>query len=131
MSRVFAALAAVLGFAASRAAAQPERYDVAAAFEETDTNRDGAVQIDEFFDRLVEIYFHADTDKNGTLSGEEFERAVVVQQPVSEVDRNGDGAVDRREFVRSRLPLFQQADLDRDGELSLDEVKSALEGSAK
>jgi Ca2+-binding EF-hand superfamily protein len=131
MSRLLAALGAVLGLAASSAAAPAPGYDVGAAFAETDTNRDGSIQIDEFFDRLVEIYFHADTDKNGTLSAQEFAKAVVIQQPVSEVDSNGDGAVDRREFVRSRLPLFQQADLDRDGELSLDEVKAALEGPAR
>jgi Ca2+-binding EF-hand superfamily protein len=123
-----AVTAAVLGFSLAGRAAEPERYDVEGAFAETDTSKDGLIEIDEFFDRLVEIYFHGDADKNGTLSPAEFARAIVVPQEFSTVDRNGDGVVDRREFVRARLPVFQEADLDKDGALSLAEVKAALEG---
>lgn len=122
----------VVVFASSLAsgAAPQAGYDVEAAFAETDTNNDGSIEIDEFFDRLVEIYFHGDADKNGTLSPDEFAKAVVVQQEFGSVDRNGDGVIDRREFVRARLPVFMQADLDKDGALSLAEVKAALEGRA-
>jgi Ca2+-binding EF-hand superfamily protein len=123
-------LAVVLALSRHAGASPPADYDVNAAFDETDTNKDGAIEIDEFFDRLVEIYFHADADKNGTLGPEEFAKAVVVQQEFADVDRNGDGAIDRREFVRTRLPLFQEADTDRDGSLSLAEVKAALGGGA-
>jgi Ca2+-binding EF-hand superfamily protein len=125
------ALAAALLLVSPVVAAAPGDYDVSAAFAETDTNKDGAIEIDEFFDRLVEIYFHADADKNGTLAPDEFAKAVVVPQQFAEVDRNGDGAIDRREFVRTRLPLFQEADTDRDGSLSLAEVRAALEGGGK
>jgi Ca2+-binding EF-hand superfamily protein len=121
-------LVAALASPAAIGTAAAAAYDVEAAFAETDTNKDGLIEIDEFFDRLVEIYFHGDSDKNGTLSREEFAKAVVVAQEFASVDRNGDAVVDRREFVRARLPVFMQADSDRDGALSLAEVKAALEG---
>lgn len=122
---------AVFTLASSAQGAPPEGYDVQAAFAEADTNKDGAVEIDEFYDRLVEIYFHADEDKNGTLSREEFVRAVVVREDFTAADVDADGKLTKREFVRSRLPIFLGSDADADGALSLDEVKAALEKGAK
>jgi Ca2+-binding EF-hand superfamily protein len=114
-------LVAAIGFAGA-----VQAYDVKAAFDETDGNDDGLIEIDEYFDRLIEIYFHGDADKNGTLSPEEFARAVVINEPFAEVDRNGDGKLDRREFVRARLPIFLSTDSDKDGALSMAEVEAAL-----
>ena len=131
-TNLLGACVAALALSCLARTGQAEDYDVKAAFAETDSSKDGAIQIDEYFDRLVEIYFHGDTDKNGTLSPEEFARAVVIQEPFAEVDQNGDGKVDRREFVRARLPVFLKADSDHDGELSLAEVEAALAaGGAK
>jgi Ca2+-binding EF-hand superfamily protein len=122
-------LVASLALAVPAHAESAADYDVRAAFDQTDANKDGLIEIDEYFDRLVEIYFHGDADKNGTLSPEEFSKAVVIQEPFSEVDRDGNGVVDRREFVRARLPIFQSADADKDGGLSFDEVEAALAGA--
>ena len=124
-----ATLALGLGLGALAPAAHagpPAGYDVSAAFAEADVNKDGAVEINEYYDRLVEIYFHADTDKNGTLSKEEFTKAVVIEEDFTQVDSDANGAIDRREFVRSRLPLFTSSDTNHDGGLTLDEVKAAL-----
>lgn len=131
-THLLGALAAALVFTSGVRAGPPTAYDVQAAFAEADTNKDGSIGIDEYYDRLVEIYFHGDTNKDGTLSPEEFSKAVVIQEPFAQVDGDGDGKVDRREFVRARLPIFQSSDTDRDGGLSLAEVKAAFEaGSAK
>jgi Ca2+-binding EF-hand superfamily protein len=121
------ALLAVAALASGVQAGPPAGYDVSAAFAEADVNKDGSVEINEYFDRLVETYFHADTDKNGTLSKEEFVKAVVIEEDFAKVDIDSNGVVDRREFVRSRLPLFQASDTDHDGGLSLAEVRAALE----
>jgi Ca2+-binding EF-hand superfamily protein len=120
------ALGVLLAGASIAQAAPPADYDVSAAFAEADVNKDGSVEINEYYDRLVETYFHADTDKNGTLSKEEFVKAVVIEEDFAQVDIDANGNVDRREFVRSRLPLFQASDTNHDGGLSLDEVKAAL-----
>jgi Ca2+-binding EF-hand superfamily protein len=129
---VLGALAISLALVGAARAGQAAGYDAKAAFAETDANKDGLIEIDEYFDRLVEIFFHGDADKNGTLSPDEFAKAVVIQEAFAEVDRDGDGKVDRREFVRARLPIFQSADSDRDGALSVAEVEAALAaGSAK
>lgn len=119
-------LLAALPFAARATAAGPEDYDVEAAYAEADANKDGQVEINEYYDRLVEVYFHVDADKNGTLSPQEYDAAVVIHEDFAQVDTNGDGVIDRREFIRARLPLFTASDADKDGALSLDEVKAAL-----
>jgi len=128
---ILLALLAALPFAGRAAAAGPEGYDVEAAFSEADVNKDGQVEINEYYDRLVEVYFHADADKNGTLSPQEYDDAVVIHEEFATVDTNGDGVIDRREFIRSRLPLFTASDTDKDGALSLDEVKAALQKGSK
>ena len=130
-TKLLGALALAFALACLARTGRAADYDVAGAFAETDSNKDGLIEIDEYFDRLVEIFFHGDADKNGTLSPEEFSKAVVIDEPFSEVDRDGDGKVDRREFVRARLPIFQSADTDGDGALSVAEVEAALRGSAK
>lgn len=128
MTRTRLALALFALLAPSLAqAAPPAEYDVQAAFAETDANKDGAIEVDEYYDRLVEIYFHGDGDKNGTLDGAEFTRAIVIEEDFAQVDVDADGKVTRREFVRARLSLFWTSDTDGDGALSLAEVRAALE----
>jgi Ca2+-binding EF-hand superfamily protein len=111
------------GFAAAQ---QTATYDVEAVFAESDTNKDGRIELDEFHARLTEIYFHGDANKDGYLSAEEFRKAVVIQEDIAGPDRDRDGRLSLREFMASRLPLFAKSDTDQDSALSLDEVKAAL-----
>jgi Ca2+-binding EF-hand superfamily protein len=128
---VFAALTA-LWLPALRAHADPPvAYDVRAAFLEADTNKDGVIEIGEFYDRLVDVFFLDDKDKDGFLSHDEFVAAVVIDEPFAEVDRNGDGKISKQEFVRARLPLFRAADTNDDGTLSLEEVIAIYEVKGK
>lgn len=121
------ALTSLLVAPALARAADAGEYDVAAAFAEADTNGNGAIAIDEYYDRLIEIYFQGDADKDGYLSREELARAVVIPEDFEKADTDHDGKISRREFVRVRLPIFLEVDTDHDGELTLDEVKHALE----
>ena len=120
-------LCALSALAPAASAQSTAGYDVSAAFVQADVNKDGKVEIDEFYDRLVETYFHADADKDGKLGKDEFVKAVVIQEDFAKIDIDANGAVSREEFIRSRLPLFEKSDLDKDGGLSLEEVKAALE----
>ena len=106
-------------------------YDVRAAFAEADANKDGMIEIGEFYDRLVDVFFLDDKNKDGSLSREEFVAAVVIDEPFSEVDRNGDGKVTKQEFIRARLPLFRATDTNDDGSLSLEEVIAMYEARGK
>jgi Ca2+-binding EF-hand superfamily protein len=122
-------LVAVVAFVAHGAEQAPD-YDVKAAFDQTDQNHDGAIEIDEFHERLVDIFFLGDADKDGFLTEEEFVKVVVIKEDYALVDKNGDGKVSKREFVSARLTEFVKLDTDDDGSLSLGEVEAALAGRA-
>ena len=119
----------VVGAFAARAQEAPT-YDVKKAFAETDKNGDGSIEIDEFHERLVDIFFLGDVDKDGFLSEEEFVKVVVIKEDFAKVDKDGDGKVSKREFVSARLPVFIAMDTDKDGSLSLAEVEAAFAGRA-
>ena len=103
-------------------------YDVKKAFAETDKNGDGEIEIDEFHERLVDIFFLGDVDKDGFLSEQEFMAVVVIKEDFAKVDKNGDGKVSMQELVSARLPLFIAIDTDKSGTLSLAEVEAAAAG---
>lgn len=120
-----------LAFAAPVASAQGSApYDVKAAFTEADRNGDGAIEINEYYERLVDVFFLGDTNKDGFLTEDEFVKVVVLKEDFTEIDASKEGKVSRREFVAARLPLFMVIDTDDDGALSLTEVTAAYEGRA-
>jgi len=118
-----------LGAFAARAEQAPD-YDVKAAFTQTDQNHDGAIEIDEYYDRLVDIFFLGDANKDGFLTEEEFVKVVVIKEDFTSVDKSGEGKLSRQEFVSARLPHFIAIDTDKDGSLSLVEVEAAFAGRA-
>ena len=102
-------------------------YDPRAAFAETDTNKDGAIDIEEFHVRLVEVFYAADTNKDGYLSSDEYER-LPFSGSFKDADSNGDGRVSLPEFVSIRFRQFEDADSNHDTQLSVEEVVTAYEG---
>lgn len=121
-------LVATLGFgaAATRAGEAKPPYDPRAAFAETDTNRDGVVDHEEFHERIVEIFYMADRNKDGFLDAEEI-KVLVFPDDFRDEDRDHDGRISLREFMRVRLADFDKADTDHDGFLSVDEVVAIYE----
>ena len=121
----------LLAFGAATACAeQAPGYDVKAAFAQADQNGDGAIEIDEFHERLIDIFFLGDVDKDGFLSEEEFVKVVVIKEDFAIVDTSSDGKLSKREFVNARLPIFFAMDKDKDGSLSIVEVTAGFEGRA-
>lgn len=100
-------------------------HDPAAAHAQTDSNRDGLVDMEEFHQRIVEVYFHGDRDKDGTMSYEEIDGVVVFQEDWTLVDSNEDGRISLHEFVRDRMQDFHEVDGDGNGLLSKQEVVDA------
>jgi len=96
-------------------------YDPKAAFAQTDQNADGSVDLEEFHQRIVDVFYYADTDKDGFLSVTELQQ-LPASEPMNDADKNADGKVTLREFVRIRFLQFQSTDTDHDGELTLTEV---------
>lgn len=129
-STAFIAFGLLASVAFAARAADVPGYDVKKAFSETDKNADGAIELDEFHERLVDVFFLGDVDKDGFLTEEEFVAVVVVKEDFADVDKNGDGKASKREFVKQRLTAFIRLDTDDDGSLSLAEVNAALEGGS-
>lgn len=129
--RMHVFLAITLTFAGVGWADAPQvTYEPRAAFSETDKNKDDRVDIGEFHARVVEVFYSADTNKDGYLQVVEIER-LPFREAILEVDRNGDTKIDLREFVRIRVHQFLEVDTDGDIELSAEEVITAYEGEEK
>jgi Ca2+-binding EF-hand superfamily protein len=117
------ALALVSG---ARAAEPGASYDPRQAFAETDTNHDGRIDLAEFHERIVDVFYFTDTNKDGFLSPEEYAR-LPFSGSFTVADINGDGKLSLHEFVAVRFHQFLAADANHDCELSLEEVIAAYE----
>jgi Ca2+-binding EF-hand superfamily protein len=115
-----------LSGAVTRAEQGKPPYDPRAAFGETDANRDGEIDREEFHERIVEVFYSADRNKDGFLEVEE-QKQLVFPEDFRDQDRDHDGRISMREFLRVRLADYDKADTDDDGSLSLDEVVVAYE----
>ena len=120
---------ALLALAASPALAEEAvaPHDPKAAFTETDTNADGRIDRQEFHERVVEIFYHGDRDKDGYLTKDELIAAVVFEEDFVGSDRNSDGKLSLYEFIDIRFDTFDEVDEDHDGVLSVEEVVDAYE----
>ena len=92
-----------------------------------DMNGDGQIDRREFHLRLVEVFYHADTDKSGFLTPEQLNRATVFEEDFSEADKDGDGRISLYEFIDYRFDDFDEVDTDSNGLLSVGEVTAAFE----
>lgn len=117
------ALLTVPGFA--RAEEPAPKYTPTTAFEETDTNKDGKIDGQELHERLIEVFYAADVDRDGTLNEVEFGQAIMIPENFPVVDSNADGKASLHEFVRERVEKWRAIDINDDELLTLDEVTSA------
>jgi hypothetical protein len=116
-----------LAAAASFADEPAKPHDPRAAFSETDKNKDGKIDREEFHQRVMEIFFFGDTDKDGYLTQAELVATVVFPEDFEAADRNADGRYSYPEFVQVRFVTFDEVDSDDDGLLSVEEVVTAYE----
>lgn len=124
------AAAASLGSAALAQSGTPA-YDPRAAFAETDTNHDGAVDHEEFLERMTEVFYRADVNKDGVLTVDEVSATLVQTPDLKAADGNHDGKLTLHEFLTVRFKDYDTVDTNHDGLLELDEVVSAFETPSK
>jgi len=122
----FLTLALVLSITSAQANGPKPTHDPRAAHAQADLNGDGQIDRREFQLRMVEVFFHADSDKTGFLKPEELNKATVVEEDFSEADMDGDGKISLYEFIEYRFDDFDEADTDANGLLSVDEVVAAF-----
>ena len=102
-------------------------YDAKAAFAEADTDHDGEIDLCEFRERVIEIFYRADTDKNGSLSPTEYQQ-LPFSGDFKDADPAGTGRITLHDFIAVRYRQFIEADGNKDGELSVAEVIAVSEG---
>jgi hypothetical protein len=83
----------------------------------SDRNGDGSIDQGEFYDRMVELFYFADRNRDRVLVPAEADGVTA--------DRNDDGRLSLSEFTGARVIDFNQADSNRDGLLSRDEAAAA------
>ena len=115
------------GTSADAPASDAKRYDPRAAFAEADQNHDGAIDHEEFHERIVEVFFSADRNKDGYLDVTEM-KVLLFPDAFTVDDKDADGRVSMREFLRVRFQDFIKSDRNDDGVLSVEEVTAAFEG---
>jgi hypothetical protein len=95
--------------------------DARSAHAEVDTNNDGFVDREEFYRRMVDVFYHNDVDRNGYLDRDEV---VAMQEGMvfAPADEDGDGKLTMGEYIDQRFVAFRKADDDSDGLISVDEV---------
>ena len=74
ISALLAAASLVLPALVARADPPAPAYDVRAAFDEADANKDGEIEIGEFYDRLVDTFYLGDVNKDGYLDHDRVRR---------------------------------------------------------
>lgn len=123
MRRILIAFGTTLlcaGGAAAQQAPAPVT-DPRSAFEATDRNRDSEIDHAEFQNRIIEVFYFADKDKDGLANKGEL-NVFDEEELFEEADRNGDGKLSVKEFVAARFEAFEEADTDENGSLSVEEV---------
>jgi Ca2+-binding EF-hand superfamily protein len=97
-------------------------YEPTKAHAEADANGDGMIDRAEFHERMVEIFFHGDRDKDGYMTWAELEKVVLLPDDFRGADRNSDGRISLHEFIRVRFDDYDIVDTNGDGLLSVAEV---------
>lgn len=123
-------LLVALVIAVSAGADAPGTYEPRSAFSQSDKDRSGAVDRRELYDRVVEVFYFADDNKDGFLVVEEI-RDLPHGDDLKAGDSDRDGRLTVNEYVRVRDLEFEAADGDKDGELTVDELVEAWKGGGK
>ena len=95
----------------------------------TDLNEDGRIDIEEYRNRITDVYFFLDTNKDGKLTVVEIQRSIPNLDSVliDKADVNRDTIITIYEFRYLLYKDFDVMDKNKDGSLDKQEMKTAIE----
>jgi Ca2+-binding EF-hand superfamily protein len=105
-------------------AADVDRMDAAATVALSDKNGDGRLDREEYHQRMTEVFFFIDANKDGSLTIDEL-KVVGDVDPVRfrAIDRDGNQSLSLHEYLYGLHNDFDEADGDKDGTLDVDELR--------
>ena len=103
----------------------PPPHDPRAAHAAADKNHNGEVDRREFHDRIEEIFYFADSDRDGLVSRGQL-KVFDEDELFRDDDRDRDFQISLKEYLDARFDNFRDADTDSDGTLSVQEVVDAF-----
>jgi EF hand len=99
----------------------PSPQQLRQQFQETDRNRDGKIDREEFHRRSVELFYFLDKDRKGYLVIVDIQG--LPPEDFKAANRRGDGKLNLDEFINARFRHFDLADTNGDGVLTLQEIE--------
>ena len=99
----------------------PPPHDPRAAHAATDRNHNGEISREEFEQRIIQIFYFADVDKDGFVTAGQlmaFDEDSLFE--TADIDR--DSRLSLSEFLAARFENFREADTDGSDSLSVEEV---------
>jgi Ca2+-binding EF-hand superfamily protein len=109
-------------------AADVDRMDAAATLAISDKNDDHRIDREEYHQRMTEVFFFLDTDKDGKLTLSEMQVIEETDPQLFEAaDRDGNRAMSLYEYLYALHNDFDMADRDQDGTLDMEELRLMVE----
>lgn len=95
----------------------------------TDLNGDDRIDIEEYRNRITDVYFFLDANKDGKLTVVEIQRSIPKIDPalIDNADVNGDTIITIYEFRYVLYKDFDAQDKNQDGRLDKQEMKTMME----
>ncbi len=108
--------------------ADTQRMDAAETLTITDKNDDNRIDREEYHQRMTEVFFFADTNKDGNLEIIEIQVIEGIDpQRFKAADRDGNQTLSVYEYLYALHNDFETADGDKDGTLNLEELRLMVE----
>ena len=94
-----------------------------------DVNDDNVIDLEEYHDRITDVYFFLDANKDGKLTVVEIRKSYPNLDPdlIDNTDVNADAVITIYEFRYVLYKDFEVMDKNKDGSLDQQEIKSAMD----
>ena len=96
------------------ARALPTAAQIAAAFHELDTTRNGALNAAEWERASFALFRAADKNNNDVIDADELKGSTIAQDTFLRIDADRDGRLSIGEYMELRREIFAVADIDHD-----------------